>query len=262
MAEVQTLEKFVAEGRKLLDISRPVEAHDDFVDWDRMVAEWFDKNYPSTGLSALWSARPFSALVVGGAYSSDAVSWMHFKATVQNRLGFLAEAAQVINKLKRGGATKAVSGVSNTSKVFVVHGHDEEMKQAVARLLTIVDLEPIILHEQPNKAKTLIEKFEANSDVNFAVILLSPDDIGYPKALPASAKSRPRQNVVLELGYFVGRLGRERVCALKREDDLELPSDISGVAYTPYDRLGNWRYELVRELRAAGYSVDANKLMP
>lgn len=149
-----------------------------------------------------------------------------------------------------------------SNNIFVVHGHDEEMKQAVARVISRLGLNPIILHEQPNQGRTLIEKFEQNADVQFAVILLSPDDLAYPRSAPTPApKPRPRQNVVLELGYFAARLGRGGVCALKREGELELPTDVSGVAYTPYDAAGHWRLEMVRELKAAGYDVDANRLL-
>ena len=146
--------------------------------------------------------------------------------------------------------------------VFVVHGHDEEMKHSVARVLSKLGMDQIILHERANQGKTVIEKFEKNADVQFAVVLLSPDDMAYPlSASPSNAKPRARQNVILELGYFVGRLTRECVFALKREDTLELPSDFSGVVYTPYDTAGQWRFELVRELKAAGYDVDANALI-
>lgn len=149
-----------------------------------------------------------------------------------------------------------------TLEIFVVHGHDEEMKQATARTLAKLNLKPIILHEQPNQGRTLIEKFEKNADVQFVIVLLSPDDMAYSSSSSAeNAFPRARQNVVLELGYFVGRLGRNRVFALKRECKLELPSDFSGIVYTPYDASGKWQFELVRELKAAGYDVDANAIL-
>jgi len=149
-----------------------------------------------------------------------------------------------------------------TDRVFVVHGHDDLMKQSVARTLSALDLTPIILHEQPNRGRTIIEKFERESDVGFAVVLLSPDDQAYSASDPSKTPApRARQNVVVELGYFVGSLGRERVVALKRGSELEVPSDFSGVVYTPYDDAGHWKFELVRELKAAGYDVDANKLI-
>lgn len=151
---------------------------------------------------------------------------------------------------------------TNTRNVFVVHGHDDEMKQHVARTLSQLKLNPIILHEKPNSGRTIIEKFEANADVSFAVVLLSPDDMAYSASGDAKhAKPRARQNVVMELGYFVGRLSRKHVFCLKRGDNLEIPSDFSGVIYTPYDAAGHWKIELVRELKEAEYSVDANHLI-
>ncbi|MDB5314058.1 MAG: nucleotide-binding protein [Gemmataceae bacterium] len=160
-------------------------------------------------------------------------------------------------ELTQSGRAKDLSG-----KVFVVHGHDDEMKQHVARVLSKLGLTPIILHEQPNFGKTIIEKFESTADVSFAVVLLSPDDMAYPlEANAKQAKSRARQNVILELGYFVGKLGRSQVFSLKRGSSIELPSDFSGVVYTDYDAAGHWRFTLVRELKAAGYAVDANNLL-
>lgn len=147
-------------------------------------------------------------------------------------------------------------------KVFIVHGHDQEMRESVARALEKLGLDPIILHEQPNKGRTIMEKFTDYGDVGFAVVLLSPDDMGYAKnENPENAKARARQNVILELGFFIGKLGRDRVVAIYRlHPSFEMPSDYSGVLYTPYDDSGQWRFKLVTELQAAGYAVDANKL--
>jgi predicted nucleotide-binding protein len=152
---------------------------------------------------------------------------------------------------------------SIVNKVFVVHGQDDAMKEAVARVLETLGLEAIILHERPDKGRTIIEKFTDYADVCFAVILMSPDDLAYPKnAVPATAKFRARQNVILELGYFIGKLGRENVFTLyKEETNFEMPSDYSGVIYTPYDAKGQWKFEMVQELQACGIDVDANKLM-
>ncbi|MGN7770767.1 TIR domain-containing protein [Phyllobacterium sp. 22552] len=143
-------------------------------------------------------------------------------------------------------------------RIFLVHGHDEGVRESVARLLEKLGFEVVILHEQANKGRTVIEKFEANADVGFAVILLTPDDIGGAKNGEQTA--RARQNVVLELGYFIGRLGRDRVCALK-SGDLEIPSDILGVVYTSFDANGGWRSDLAKELKAAGYEIDWNVIM-
>lgn len=147
--------------------------------------------------------------------------------------------------------------VTRTRKVFVVHGHDNEMKEAVARFLERLDFEPIILHEQASGGDTIIEKFERNSDVGYAVVLLSPDDLAASKDNSDELQPRARQNVILELGYFVGRLGRPCVCPLVR-GPLEVPSDFHGVVYVPFDG-EDWKIHLVKELKHLGFAIDANR---
>jgi hypothetical protein len=143
-----------------------------------------------------------------------------------------------------------------TNKIFIVHGHGGEPREAVARFLERLGFEPIILHEQANQGKTIIEKFEAHADVGFAVVLLTPDDVG--GAAEGKQYRRARQNVILELGYFIGRLTRARVCAMKA-GDLELPSDILGIVWTPFDP--GWKQALAKELQAAEYNIDWNEVM-
>jgi predicted nucleotide-binding protein len=143
--------------------------------------------------------------------------------------------------------------------VFLIHGHDDGTKETVARFLGKLDLNPIILNEQPNKGRTIIEKFKEHSDVGFAVALLTPDDIGAPKSSPDKLTPRARQNVILELGYFIGKLSRARVCGLYVEG-VELPSDIHGVLYVPLDSAGAWRWKLASEIKAAGIDVDMNRV--
>ena len=148
--------------------------------------------------------------------------------------------------------------VSDSRDVFIVHGHNTALKESVARFLEKLALKPVILHEQPNMGRTVIEKFEAHSVVGFAVVLLTPDDIGGAASAPDRLQPRARQNVVLELGYFIGKLGRARVCALYA-GDVEIPSDIHGVLYVPYDSSGGWRFKLASEIKAAGIDVDLNQ---
>lgn len=142
-----------------------------------------------------------------------------------------------------------------SNEVFIVHGHDSGVKDSVARFLEKLGLTPIILHEQPDKGRTIIEKFEAHSNVGFAVVILTPDDVGYPQADSSKLKLRARQNVILELGFFLGKLGRNRVCALKK-DNIELPSDYDGVLYKCMDERDAWKIELAKEIREAGIAVD------
>lgn len=148
---------------------------------------------------------------------------------------------------------------SKSNNVFIVHGHDGEARESVARFIGNIGLTPIILHEQANMGRTVIEKVEAHSEVGFAVVLLTPDDEGRVKGAN-ELESRARQNVLLELGYFIGRLGRENVCALKR-GALEIPSDFAGVVWETMDTGGGWKQALGRELNAAGYEIDWNKVM-
>lgn len=157
-----------------------------------------------------------------------------------------------------GASTEAKLIVPLSHKVFVVHGHDEGARESVARFLEKIGFEAIILHEQANKGRTIIEKIEAYSDVGFAVVLLTPDDYGGKEGGPT--RPRARQNVILELGYFVGRLGRGHVCALMR-GEIEIPSDWAGVVYQPMDTGGGWKGALAKELAAVGHNIDWAKVM-
>jgi predicted nucleotide-binding protein len=148
----------------------------------------------------------------------------------------------------------------HSKQVFIVHGHETEAKESVARFLDRLGLEPIILHEQPSSGRTVIEKFETFADVGFAVVLLTPDDIGGLAADPANLKRRARQNVILELGYFLGKLSRRRVCALYRQG-VEIPSDYQGVLYIEFDAAGAWRTKVAQELVEAGFSINLESLL-
>lgn len=156
-------------------------------------------------------------------------------------------------------ATVTASPIPSSSKIFIVHGHDHGTKEAVARFLEKLDLEPIILHEKANAGRTVIEKFSEYADVQFAVVLLTGDDEGRPRISTSELIPRARQNVILELGYFLGKLGRSRVCALYQAG-VEIPSDYQGVLFVELDKSDRWRFDLVRELRVAGFNVDANRI--
>ena len=147
-----------------------------------------------------------------------------------------------------------------TNEVFIVHGKDNGAKETVARFLTRLELVPVILHEQPNQGRTIIEKFEDYAQVGFAVVLLTPDDTCCSEDESDTPRLRARQNVILELGFFLGKLGRPRTFAL-RKGDVEIPSDYDGVLYTTMDDQGAWRMDLIRELKKAGLDVDANRAL-
>jgi len=174
---------------------------------------------------------------------------------LRSRISELEEEAAelVVAPNEEGGVSREV-----TRKVFVVHGHDHGSKETVARFLSQLGLDPIILHEKPNEGRTIIEKFEHHANVACALVILSPDDVGWAKSAPEFQEERARQNVIFELGFFVGRLGRNRTFALLLSG-VTKPSDFEGVLYIPMDG-DSWKMEIIRELKAVGMDVDANKV--
>jgi predicted nucleotide-binding protein len=156
--------------------------------------------------------------------------------------------------------TKSTAG-TRSNKIFVVHGHDHALKTEAENFLNEIGLEPIVLHKKPDEGQTIIEKFEKHSDVGYAFILLTPDEIAYTieqEELDDSKRKkekRARPNVIFEFGYFVGRLGRNRVCCLYK--GVELPSDLSGLLYKKIDStVAAQGYEIIKELKAAGYQIN------
>ena len=150
-----------------------------------------------------------------------------------------------------------LSSQVRSNKIFVVPGQDNEMKFDVTQTLQKLDLDPIILQ---NIAQTLIEKTSDYAHVSFAVVLLSPDDLAYSTEKTSDeAKYQANQNVIFALGYFLGRLGKQNVVAVyRKKKDFEIPNSYSGVAWIEYKT--GWYFEIIRELKAANFDVDANKL--
>jgi len=148
---------------------------------------------------------------------------------------------------------------TRSRKVFIVHGHDAAPRAEVARFIEKLGFQAIILHERPNKGRTLIMKFREEADgVGFAVVLMTPDDLG-KSTTAADLNPRARQNVVFELGFFIGKLGPERVAALVK-GNVEKPSDFDGVVYISLDS-ADWQRQLGRELQEAGYDINWNMVM-
>ena len=147
-------------------------------------------------------------------------------------------------------------------EVFIVHGHDDEAKETVARFVEQFGIEATILHEKPSSGLTIIEKIEKYSDnAGFAIVLITPDDVGALKdKADDESNPRARQNVIFELGYFMGKLGRERVCPLFK-GEVEKPSDIDGVVYVPMDSSDGWRLRLAKEMKQAGLPINPEKLL-
>jgi len=143
--------------------------------------------------------------------------------------------------------------------VFLAHGHDKEVLEEVEKLLLRLGLTPIILQDRPSLGQTVIEKFEQNSDVQAAIVIFTPDDLAYRrKENPNTARLRARQNVVFELGFFVGGLQRNRtVLVYRSEENFEIPSDLAGVVQVRYSSGRNeWKSQIATELIEMGYKIS------
>ena len=175
-------------------------------------------------------------------------------------LGFLVEthpvAPEIADQLRSLHTTDPTLSIVKP-KVFVVHGRDDGMKNEVGRWLARIGLDDVILHEQANLGRTLIAKFrDISKEVVFAIVIMTPDDVG--GLAGGTTAYRARQNVIFELGYFLGVLGGERVAALV-VGDVEKPSDYDGVVYIPYDKPGGWKLQLAREFVSLKIPFDSRK---
>ena len=154
--------------------------------------------------------------------------------------------------------------VRGNNKVFVVYGHDEPARNQLEAMLRRWGMEPLILDQLPSEGQTIIEKLEAyTADVQFAVILATPDDKGHRAQHPDESAYRARQNVVLELGMLLSKLGRKRVAILlKQQENMERPSDIQGLIYIPFkdDLAKEAGLILAKEMCAQGYNIDVARI--
>ena len=244
-----------AQRRVRTQIERGEEAPNQSINENDEARRWYE--FTSELLRQISSTDELRDEFTGkGSFDSDISTGRYLRKlrSIHDRLELLP-GAELAGVPTRGlGQTARAS----SRRVFVVHGHDDGLKETVARFLAKLDLDPIILHEQPNRGRTIIEKFEEHSDVAFAVVLFTPDDVGYPAGKVEDAKPRARQNVALELGFFMAALGRDRVCVLYKSG-VDIPSDYSGVLYEEVDSKGAWRFRLALEIKSAGIEVDLNK---
>ena len=254
------LRRQIASGEKLL-AERPID-EDSYSTWGLLTRNFLEKAFGKNSPNV-------STVTDVGKYGSFPMNegnewWERHRAeslqSQLSKLNGLMELLATESELQSGHAI-APPSPSRGHKIFLVHGHDALALQETARFLEKLNQEVVVLREQPNSGRTVIEKFEDYADVGFAVVLLTPDDRGGTQAQSfEQQQKRARQNVVFELGYFIGRLGRNRVCALYRPG-VEIPSDYSGVLYEELDEKGAWKLQLAKELRAAGLSVDMNNAL-
>ncbi|MEW8074076.1 MAG: nucleotide-binding protein [Candidatus Thiodiazotropha endolucinida] len=207
-----------------------------------------------TSLENIW----FQPMYAPASNDEKRSAWDSGTSSVTNLINTIKEEITLFEQ----SPSTPVDNNDNSTAIFIVHGHDEELKQAVARTVELLGFKSVILHEKPNKGRTIIEKFDDYSDVGFAIALLSADDVA--RSIQGTEdRFRARQNVIFELGFFLGRLGRERVAAIFRpHESFELPSDYSGVIFIPYDAdEGAWRYKLAKELKSCGFAVNVEAIL-
>jgi hypothetical protein len=263
--DILSREKALALLQKTMEERPPYEDFAKWVTWERNVRVRIEAIFGS-GSRQVEEIAPLlhnlleEAVNRGGySYSERIVAILEsFYSEVQD-LWFDEGRTEPVELISEGEDKEIPVGPQGR-EVFVVHGHDHGRMQALARFLERVGLNPVILHERASRGATIVEKLEKHTDVAFAVVLLTPDDVGSIATDQKNLRPRARQNVVLELGYFMGRLGRKRTCALVVEG-VEIPSDYSGVVYIPIDSSDAWKFLLARELRAAGLPIDMNKIL-
>jgi predicted nucleotide-binding protein len=218
-----------------------------------------EKTYDESGLNiALESDRRIPKIILT-AYPSFEYTR---RAKRKGGSDSIRAAVNFLGKEEKGEVLlRAIEEGLRSQNVFIVHGHDERARDSVALVVQQLGLKPIILVSQSNKGRTIIEKLEDHaSEAVYAVVIMTPDDVGYAKREgKAFSKNRARQNVVFELGYFVGKLGRDKICLL-HQGDAEIFSDYQGVAFVKMDD-NDWKQSLAGELRAADLPVDLNDLM-
>lgn len=240
----------IAKGQKFLDSD--LQGPPAFNKWRSRVISWLAETHSNS--DELQSAK----LIPRADRPKNEESGRGLKANDRQNVTRLLKL--LVNTNSEGEpATNPKKAVENR-KVFVVHGHHNELKISVARFLERLDLTPIILHEQADKGRTIIDKFTQSANVGFAVILLTADDLGGPSTVPSDEyRPRARQNVILELGYFMGRLRPDQIVAIYQRD-VEIPSDYLGKLFVPFDDEGAWKFHLAREIRASGIGIDMNRI--
>lgn len=255
--------KRITSGKELEDASKAIRTQSDLdyfqtksVAWDEYNEELLKQLFTNSSVSDEYNTAYFGVIALDDQQVFENLKKTHARRiskleSIQERLELYLEPSEHTDQ------TKPSARSINMSKVFIVHGHDETVKQGVARYIENLGFTATILHERPNKGRTIITKFqEEAADAGFAVVLMTPDDLGKAKDA-AELKPRARQNVVFELAFFIGALGSNRVAALVK-GEIEKPSDFDGVVYLSLDA-ADWKVKLAHELEAAGYSIDWKK---
>ena len=268
----EKIQERIEEGQQLRD--QPIESNDEYevvgkkaVNWSTYNKDLLVKLFESPALAESYKNYVYVKL------DRDDFDYLHSEDYVENYEDYVVYKS---NKYRKDltDSLNSLEGIRDRlelfeepdppvrifgEKIFIVHGHNEGAKHKIARFIEDLDLTAIILDEQPI-GHTIIDKFEEHAgEAGFAIILLTGDDIGAPKDQIDNLQPRARQNVILEFGYFLGELGTKRIGVLY-EEGVELPSDIEGLEYVLLDNADGWKIKLAKGMRAAGFTVDLNKI--
>ena len=235
---------------RITEAERLALSYEDHEDRLRAYESWSE--YNETLLASLFEGnteyinyKRFTRFGIGSPLSPSAYT------RIRDSISSLESICEQIDLYEEYSETSNMTQHSFGNDIFIVHGRDDGAKETVARFVERLGMNAIILHEQPNRGETIIEKIErCSDDAGFAIVLITPDDVGGLESEADDERNpRPRQNVVFELGYFMGKLGRERVCPLFK-GKVENPSDIDGIVYIDMDAPGAWKETLRQEINA------------
>lgn len=258
------LQNQIFSAQKILD--KEIRTDDELHDAEREKTKWhkFNSNYLMNCFNTDCIAKEYDSVNTPDLTINSSIyqKTKSFKMSLHRLIDHLESIKDGLSFFQENLEQEAFSIEKQsfkTNKIFIVHGHDETLKHKVARFVNKLELEAIILDEQANEGMTIIEKFEQHAkNAGYAIVLLTHDDMGYPKDTPSNIKPRARQNAIAELGYFLCALGRKNM-AILCSDHIEIPSDFSGVIYLPTAN-DQWELRLATEMKAAGLNIDMNKL--
>lgn len=247
----EKLTGFINEAKTLLN--RPIGSDDsNFKIWKTAVKIYLSKQYGTDSIQFKEFNKLYFAPLVTTYYTADSEYQKCYNRDLMVAIGILNE---LLSDCDIETAHNSCDDKNNN--VFIVHGHDEELKYNVSNCIRKLGLEPVILHEQINSSDTIIEKLEKyGSEAEAAIILFTPDDFGQAKN-EENNKQRARQNVVFEAGFFIGLLGRNKTMLIVSDKNIELPGDLQGIVYSDKKSI---ELEIARELKNMGFDVDLNKL--
>ena len=205
-----------------------------------------------------WSIEDCNKLVLPegeGVTSCENKRWVIENVCLGKVVGLHLCTEKFLPLTGKGGAGSDLPEVDvYRRRVHIVYGKDQVMKREVAKTLEMLGFEPVILHEQPNQGRNLLGEFSEYSDVVFVVVLLSPDE-------DSTTSPRASQDVILELGFFLGKLGKGKVLSFyKEKSNFDLPVDITGAGYVKFDEEGTWKYKLAKALEKIGFRVELKKI--